>query len=137
MKRLLFTLLLLSLSGFSFSSVYKDNAKASYYADKFHGRKTANGEIFNMYDMTCAHKSLPFGTKLKVTNLDNGKSVEVRVNDRGPFVAGREVDLSKAAAVKLDMIKTGTARVKIEILDGKTDSSESTSASTLVSYKNT
>ena len=69
-----------------------------------------------MYAMTCAHKTLPFGTVLRVTNLSNNKSVDVRVNDRGPFVKGREIDVSKAAAQKLGMIKTGTARVKIEIV---------------------
>ena len=117
---------LLFISLFALSSplfadyVYKSSAVASYYADKFHGRKTSNGEIFNMYALTAAHKSLPFNTKIKVTNLSNGKSVIVRVNDRGPFVAGREIDLSKAAAVKLDMIKSGTAKVKLTVLtDGK------------------
>ena len=96
--------------------LYKDQAVVSYYAEKFHGRKTANGEIFNMYAMTCAHKTLPFNTVIRVTNLANGKSVDVRVNDRGPFVAGREADLSKGAASKLGMIKTGTAKVKIHIV---------------------
>lgn len=96
--------------------LYKKNVTASYYAEKFHGKKTSNGENYNMYDYTCAHKELPFGTMLKVTNLANGKSVTVRVNDRGPFVANREIDLSKAAAIKLDMIESGTAKVKIEIL---------------------
>ena len=103
-------------SALSFASVYKSGVEASYYAEKYHGRKTANGEVFNMYAMTCAHKTLPFGTMLRVTNLSNGKSVDVRVNDRGPFVKGREIDLSKSAAQKLGMIKTGTARVRIEIL---------------------
>lgn len=102
--------------------VYKNNVVVSYYADDFHGKKTSNGEIFNMYDLTCANKSLPFNTVLRVTNLANGKKVDVRVNDRGPFVASRELDLSKAAAVKLDMIKSGTAKVKIEIISlGKYD----------------
>ncbi|WP_294429322.1 septal ring lytic transglycosylase RlpA family protein [uncultured Treponema sp.] len=114
--KILLTLFLFSLSSFAFSSVYKENAKASYYAEKYHGRKTANGEIFNMNAMTCAHKTLPFGTVLRVTNLANGKNVDVRVNDRGPFVKDREIDVSKAAAQKLGMIKTGTANVKIEIL---------------------
>ena len=81
-------------------TLYKNDVTASYYAEKFHGKRTSNGEIFNMNDLTCAHKSLPFNTILKVTNLSNGKSVQVRVNDRGPFVAGREIDLSKAAAKK-------------------------------------
>lgn len=99
-----------------FCDYYKTNVVASYYAEDFHGKKTSNGEIFNMYALTCAHKILPFGTVVKVTNLKNGKSVQVRVNDRGPFVKTREMDLSKAAAVKLGMIKSGTARVNLEIV---------------------
>ena len=118
-----FVLFLFALSSFSFASVYKSNVQASYYAEKYHGRKTANGETFNMYAMTCAHKTLPFGTVLRVTNLKNNKSVDVRVNDRGPFVKGREIDVSKAAAQKLGMIKTGTASVRIEILDKSAGSS--------------
>jgi rare lipoprotein A len=122
MKRLflIFTILF-SLSAPLFADyVYKSSAVASYYADKFHGRKTSNGEIFNMYALTAAHKTLPFNTKIKVTNLSNGKSVIVRVNDRGPFVKGREIDLSKAAAVQLDMIKSGTTKVKLTVLtEGK------------------
>ncbi len=118
MNKKLFVLmsLILFLGASVFSSVYKSEVTASYYAEKFHGKKTSNGEIFNMYSYTCAHKSLPFNTVLKVTNLSNGKTVNVRVNDRGPFVQNREIDLSKAAAVKLDMIKTGTAKVKLEIV---------------------
>ncbi len=99
--------------------VYKSNAVASYYADKFHGRKTSNGETFDMYAFTAAHKSLPFNTMVKVTNLDNGKSVVVRINDRGPFVAGREIDVSKAAASQLGMLSSGTARVSLQILGEK------------------
>ena len=99
-------------------TLYKNSAVASYYADKYHGRKTSNGETFNMYDMTAAHKTLPFNTKVKVTNLSIGKSVIVRINDRGPFVKGREIDLSKGAAVKIGMIKSGTAKVSLEIVDG-------------------
>lgn len=103
-------------------TLYKNDVTASYYAEKFHGKRTSNGEIFNMNDLTCAHKSLPFNTILKVTNLSNGKTVQVRVNDRGPFVAGREIDLSKAAAKKLGMITSGTAKVKIQIVKmGKND----------------
>lgn len=97
-------------------SVYKQKVTASYYAEQFHGKRTSNGEYFNMYSLTCAHKSLPFDTVIRVTNLSNGKQVDVRVNDRGPFVVGREIDLSKAAAVKLDMIKSGTAKVRLEIV---------------------
>ena len=113
------------------AEVYKNGVTASYYAEDFHGKRTSNGERFNMYDYTCAHKSLPFGTILKVTNLANGKSCEVRVNDRGPFVASREIDLSKAAAVKLDMIGTGTAKVKLEIVKKGADTklSQQTAAS--------
>ncbi len=114
-----FLILLLSvffLSNIFALELYKEKAVVSYYADKFHGKKTANGEIFNMYDMTCAHKTLPFNTVLRVTNLANGKTVDVRVNDRGPFVAGREADLSKGAASKLGMIQSGTANVKIQIV---------------------
>ena len=96
--------------------LYKNGVTASYYAEDFHGKRTSNGERFNMNDYTCAHKALPFNTILKVTNLANGKSCEVRVNDRGPFVASREIDLSKAAAVKLGMIGSGTTKVKLEIV---------------------
>lgn len=103
--------------------LFKSNVEASYYADKFHGRKTSSGEIFDMNALTAAHKTLPFGTVVKVTNLENNKSVNVRINDRGPFVAGREIDISKAAATKLDMIKTGTARVSLTIVSGSTETS--------------
>ncbi|MCR4743001.1 MAG: septal ring lytic transglycosylase RlpA family protein [Treponema sp.] len=109
-------LLFLPLSNI-FAQLYMSNALVSYYAEDFHGKRTSNGEIFNMYDYTCASKSLPFNTKLKITNNKNSKSVIVRVNDRGPFVPDRVLDLSKAAAIKLDMIKDGTARVKIEIIE--------------------
>jgi len=108
--------MLLVSTSFLFAEVYMENAVVSYYAGDFHGKKTSNGEAFNMNAMTCASKNLPFDTILKVTNLANGKSVQVRVNDRGPFVPGRTLDLSKAAAIQLDMIKSGTAHVKIEIV---------------------
>lgn len=118
MKRFVVISVILMIFGHTclFASLYKTGVTASYYAEDFHGKKTSNGEKFNMNALTCAHKSLPFNTILKVTNLANGKSVEVRVNDRGPFVASREIDLSKAAAVKLGMIGTGTAKVKLEIV---------------------
>ncbi len=89
---------------------------ASYYADKYHGRQTADGEIFNMHDYTAAHRNLPFGTVLIVTNLENGKKVKVRVNDRGPFVKGRILDLSLQAAKDIGLIKTGIAKVQLKIL---------------------
>ena len=90
---------------------------ASYYAAKFHGRRTASGEIFNTNAMTAAHLTLPFGTKLKVTNLKNGQSVVVRVNDRGPHVRGRIIDLSVAAAKKIGLVHAGTTRVKLEVFE--------------------
>ncbi len=90
---------------------------ASYYADEFNGRKTSSGEIFDMNKLTCAHQKYEFGTRLRVVNLDNGKSCEVVVNDRGPFVADRIVDLSYAAARNIGMIGTGTARVRLEVLE--------------------
>ena len=88
--------------------------KASYYGKRFNGRKTASGERFSNSKLTAAHKTLPFGTKVKVTNLKNGKSVKVRVNDRGPFVAGRIVDLSAKAARKIDLIEDGVGAVKVQ-----------------------
>jgi len=90
--------------------------QASWYGPKFHGRTTSNHEIFDMYDMTAAHKSLPFGTYVMVTNLDNGRSVKVRINDRGPFIRGRVIDLSYAAAKVLGMVGTGVVPARIEIL---------------------
>lgn len=118
MKRFSVFLIIMSvgLSSIFATTVYKASATASYYAGDFHGKKTSNGEIFNMWAMTCAHKKLPFNTILKVTNLANGKNVQVRVNDRGPFVADREIDLSKGAASKLGMIGSGTAKVRLEIV---------------------
>src|SRR5262245_55773369 len=80
---------------------------ASYYADRYHGRKTASSEVFDVNAMTAAHRTLPFGTRVRVTNVNNGRSVVVRINDRGPFVAGRVIDLSPAAARRIDMIDDG------------------------------
>jgi len=93
---------------------FKGNA--SWYGPDFHGKLTSNGEKYNMWDMTAAHKTLPMNTIVKVTNRRNNKSTVVRVNDRGPFVASRIIDLSKAAASKIDMIGMGTAPVTIEVL---------------------
>ena len=89
----------------------------SYYGKKFHGRPTSNGEIYDMHKFTAAHKTLPFQTKLRVTNPDNGKSVVVRINDRGPFVAGRDLDLSQAAARQIEMIAHGVKELEIEVLE--------------------
>jgi rare lipoprotein A len=90
--------------------------RASWYGPDFHGKLTSNGEVYNMYDMTAAHKTLPMNTIVKVTNLRNGLSTVVRINDRGPFVATRIIDLSNKAAKKIKMVGTGTAPVKLEIL---------------------
>ncbi|NIO03694.1 MAG: septal ring lytic transglycosylase RlpA family protein [Proteobacteria bacterium] len=90
---------------------------ASWYGEDFHGKKTASGETYNMYDLTAAHRTLALGSKIKVTNLDNGKAVVVRINDRGPFAKGRIIDLSFEAARRLDMISKGTAKVKLTVLD--------------------
>ena len=89
---------------------------ASWYGPNFHAKKTSNGETYNMYDLTAAHKTLPMNTVVRVDNLENGKSVVVRVNDRGPFVDGRIIDLSNTAAHKIDMVRKGTARVKVTVL---------------------
>ncbi|MGM0419031.1 MAG: septal ring lytic transglycosylase RlpA family protein, partial [Thermodesulfobacteriota bacterium] len=102
------------------SQNFSQKGIASWYGKKFHGRKTANGETYNMHDMTCAHKTLPFNTKLEVKNLSNGKKTVVRVNDRGPFVNKRIIDLSYKAAGKLGIDITGTAPVVIKAIDGLT-----------------
>ncbi|MCR5605406.1 MAG: septal ring lytic transglycosylase RlpA family protein, partial [Treponema sp.] len=108
---------ILSLFSAAFAEdLYKSDVEASFYAEKFDGHTTASGEVYNMNDFTAAHKVLPFGTVVKVTNLANGKSVDVRINDRGPFIKGREIDVSKAAAVSLGMMMDGTARVSIQIV---------------------
>lgn len=90
---------------------------ASYYANRYEGKQTANGEKYRHSKLTAAHKSLPFNTKVKVTNLKNRKTVVVRINDRGPFVAGRIIDLSKSAAQMLDFINDGLVEVSIEVVD--------------------
>ena len=90
---------------------------ASYYSDEFHGRKTSNGETFDMHELTAAHRTLPFNTKVKVTNLENGKSIVVRINDRGPFKDNRVIDLSLEAAKQVGLIANGTASVRLEILE--------------------
>jgi rare lipoprotein A len=98
------------------SKGFTEQGKASWYGEKFHGHLTANGEIYDMYQMSAAHKTLPIPSFAKVTNQANGKQVIVRVNDRGPFHGGRIIDLSYAAALKLDMLKTGVADVKLEVV---------------------
>jgi rare lipoprotein A len=88
---------------------------ASWYGPRFHGKKTANGEAFNQNKLTAAHRTLPLGTTVEVTNVTNGKSVEVKINDRGPYVNGRVIDVSRAAAIRLGIKDTGLARVQIEV----------------------
>jgi rare lipoprotein A len=98
--------------------MFVQTGTASWYGVPFNGRRAANGEIFDMNSLVAAHRTLPFGTMLRVTNLNNGRDVQVRVIDRGPFVGDRILDLARAAAMALDMIGTGTAPVRIEWLSG-------------------
>jgi rare lipoprotein A len=101
------------------ASGYARQGTASWYGEKFHGYATSNGEIYDMFKMTAAHRSLPLPTYARVTSLDNGRSVIVRVNDRGPFHNDREIDLSYAAAARLDILERGTGRVKVEAIDAE------------------
>lgn len=96
---------------------YSEEGMASWYGNKFHGRKTSNGEVYDMYGMTAAHKTLPIPAYVRVTNLANGRQIIVRVNDRGPFHGGRIIDLSYAGAKKLGYANAGTARVRVEAID--------------------
>jgi rare lipoprotein A len=101
-------------TGNTFQSLYKAKGKASYYADKFNGRKTSSGEKFSNDSLTAAHKFLPFGTLIKVTNLKNDSTIVVKINDRLPKKSSRIIDLSKAAARKLNFIKSGITLVSLE-----------------------
>lgn len=94
-----------------------ETGEASYYAQAHHGKRTASGERFNQNALTAAHRTLPFGTQVRVTNLNNERSVVVRINDRGPFVRGRIIDVSRAAAERLGMLRAGVVPVRIEVLD--------------------
>jgi rare lipoprotein A len=94
-----------------------DRGVASWYGRKFHGRKTASGERYDMHELTAAHPSLPFGTIVRVVRLDTGDAVVVRINDRGPFVRGRIIDLSYAAARRIDMVQDGVAQVELYLLE--------------------
>ncbi|SHK66438.1 septal ring lytic transglycosylase RlpA family protein [Halomonas caseinilytica] len=102
------------------ASGYERRGTASWYGKKFHGYATSNGEIYDMYKMSAAHRNLPLPSYARVTNLDNGRSVIVRVNDRGPFHSEREIDLSYAAAARLDILDRGTGRVRVEAIDPET-----------------
>ncbi|HLC16700.1 MAG TPA: septal ring lytic transglycosylase RlpA family protein [Thermodesulfovibrionia bacterium] len=101
---------------FELRELESSNVVASWYGKPFHGRMTASGEKFDMYAMTCAHKTLPFGTKLKVSNPDSGRTVEVVVNDRGPFIDGRDLDLSYGAAKEIGLVGQGVAEVRLSYL---------------------
>jgi rare lipoprotein A len=122
MKNLLSILLYLSVAS---AMAQVQVGKASFYADKFEGSPTASGEKYRASRLTAAHKTLPFGTKMRVTNLANNESVVVTINDRGPFVEGRIIDVSKSAAERLSFFNQGTAEVKLEIVDA-TDGKQET-----------
>src|SRR5436853_6041367 len=96
---------------------WSERGEASWYGKPFNGQPTASGERYDMYQMTCAHRELPLGTVIEVRNLDNDRRVQVRVNDRGPFVHGRILDLSYAAASELDMVRTGTAEIELRVIE--------------------
>ncbi|MGH7278020.1 MAG: septal ring lytic transglycosylase RlpA family protein [Candidatus Rokuibacteriota bacterium] len=96
---------------------YEQTGRASWYGHPYHGRRTANGEIYDMHRLTAAHRTLPLGTRVRVTNLRNGRVVDVRVNDRGPYVDGRILDLSHAAASVLDAVRDGVVPVRLEVLE--------------------
>jgi rare lipoprotein A len=102
---------------------------ASWYGPRFHGKKTASGEIYDQTKFTAAHKTLPLGSKARVTNLDNGNTVEVAINDRGPFVEGRIIDLSRAAAGALGFVESGTAPVRVELIAESIESGVAETAS--------
>jgi len=99
------------------SENWSQEGVASWYGPGFNGKRTASGEVYDMEDMTAAHKRLPFGTRVQVHNLDNGRRAEVRINDRGPFVDDRIIDLSMAAAREIEMLGPGTARVRIAVVE--------------------
>lgn len=108
--------LTLLFSACATGTAYRERGFASWYGKKFHGRQTANGEVYDMYAMTAAHKTLPFGTMVEVVNRDTGRSTVVRINDRGPFKRGRIIDLSYSAAEDIGMLGPGTARVEIRVV---------------------
>ncbi|HWV69049.1 septal ring lytic transglycosylase RlpA family protein [Chitinophaga sp.] len=110
---LLFIILVMAGAS-SCSRKITETGKASYYADSFNGKRTASGETFRQRELTAAHKTLPFGTRVTVINIANGKSVKVRINDRGPFVPGRIIDLSHKAASRIGMLNTGVANVEVK-----------------------
>ena len=113
MKNIILTLICFVLSGTIAMAQEVQTGKASYYDKKFHGRRTSNGLIYHIDSLTCAHRTYPFGTLLKVRNVKNGKEVIVKVNDRDPFITGRIIDLSYAAAKELGMLSAGVVNVEV------------------------
>ena len=115
----------IGLTGYHFANrsgnelKYVEQGEASWYGPGFQGKKTASGETYDQNELTAAHRKLPLGSEATVTNLETGKKVDVEINDRGPYVRGRKIDLSKAAAKKLDMLDDGTAPVRIEATEGQ------------------
>lgn len=118
-KRLIYTILLLIIASAHISA--QERGEASWYGGKFQGRLTANGERFDTNMLTAAHKTLPFNTIVEVKNLANDKIVHVRINDRGPFIEGRIIDLSRAAASKLNMVGAGVAKVEVRIIENTSE----------------
>ena len=116
MKKFICMLALFVMAGMNVNAQRVVDGQATYYGSRSHGRKTASGETFNKNEMVCAHRTLPFGTRVRVTNKKNGRSVVVRVIDRGPFGKGKVIDLSPAAARQLDMIKAGVVPVHLEVV---------------------
>ncbi|TYB31213.1 MAG: septal ring lytic transglycosylase RlpA family protein [Candidatus Mcinerneyibacterium aminivorans] len=116
-KCIILYLLLFIISNLFYAQPETYKGYASWYGPNFNGQKTANGETYNMYDLTAAHKTLPFNTYIKVTNLENNKTVVVRINDRGPFIKNRIIDLSYQAAREIDLISKGTCKVKLEVVE--------------------
>ncbi len=115
-RSLCLTACFILLAGIASSDPLSSSGQASYYHDKFEGRPTASGEPYRQHELTAAHRTLAFGTRLRVTRPDSGQSVEVRVNDRGPHSPKRVIDLSRKAAEELDLIQAGVAEVQIEVL---------------------
>ncbi|UCF80455.1 MAG: septal ring lytic transglycosylase RlpA family protein [Acidobacteriota bacterium] len=116
------------------SEGWREEGIASWYGKPFHGRRTASGEIYDMHKMTAAHRTLPFQTMVRVTNRTNGRSTTVRITDRGPFIKGRIIDLSRAAAKELDMIVSGTAPVVVQVISGRTPAPSPSSPSARSGY---
>ncbi|MBW7870587.1 MAG: septal ring lytic transglycosylase RlpA family protein [Flavobacteriia bacterium] len=123
MKSVVTFVLLIGFIAFGGASVFNGikglsgSGKVSWYGNQFHGKKTASGDVYNMHEYTAAHKTLPFGTKVKITNQKNGKSVVVEVNDRGPFVKSREFDLSRAAFNEIGNTNSGVISVDYEVIN--------------------